>query len=88
MTVSLAKAGRSGALQLFEMDGVERGADGILRYTDRPASLVAMLLRSVEADASAEALVEVGGERLSYAELWDRSAPGGGRASGHGGWSR
>jgi long-chain acyl-CoA synthetase len=86
MTVSLAKAGRSGALQLFEMDGVERGADGILRYTDRPASLVAMLQRSVKAEPTAEALVELGGERLSYAELWDRSArvAGGLRAMGVG----
>ena len=34
----------------FDTSGVERGADGIARYTDRPASLVHMLRATVERD--------------------------------------
>ena len=45
----------------FDDSGVERGADGIARYVDRPASLVAMLRASVERDAAATAVLEVGG---------------------------
>ncbi len=84
MKASIVKAGRSGALEVFDMCGVERSDDGILRYVDRPASLVAMLRATVEGDPVAEALVELGGERLSYQELWDRSArvAGGLRAAG------
>jgi hypothetical protein len=57
----------------FDMTGVERGADGIARYTGRPASLVHALRASVERDGDATAVAEVGGERLSYAELWERA---------------
>ena len=68
----------------FDETGVERGADGIARYRDRPASLVQLLRASVERDASATALVEVGGPSLGYGELWERSArvAGGLRSSG------
>ncbi len=58
----------------FDGSGVERGADGIARYRGRPASLVHLLRASVERDASATALVEVGGPSLSYGQLWDRAA--------------
>jgi acyl-CoA synthetase (AMP-forming)/AMP-acid ligase II len=58
----------------FDESGVERDANGLARYTDRPASLVHMLRASVEGDASAIALVEVGGPSLSYGELWERAA--------------
>ena len=66
------------------MAGVERGADGVARYADRPASLVHLLRASVERDATASAVVEVGGGSLTYAELWDRAArvAGGLRAGG------
>jgi long-chain acyl-CoA synthetase len=53
---------------------VERGADGRARYSDRPASLVHLLRASVERDAGATALVQVGGPSLAYGELWERSA--------------
>jgi long-chain acyl-CoA synthetase len=68
----------------FDTSGVQRGADGIARYTDRPDSLVHMLRASVERDSGAEAVVEVGGQRLTFQELWDRAArvAGGLRASG------
>src|SRR5436305_4677120 len=58
----------------FDTSGVERGPDGIARYAGRPDSLVHMLRASVERDPGAEAVVEVGGERLTFQELWDRAA--------------
>src|SRR5215469_17909504 len=53
--------------------GVQADADGVRRYPDLHQSLVEMLRQSVANDPRAEALVEVGGPRLSYAELWDRA---------------
>ena len=66
------------------MTGVERGDNGVARYADRPASLVHLLRASVDRDAAASAVVEVGAGSLSYAELWDRAAriAGGLRAAG------
>jgi acyl-CoA synthetase (AMP-forming)/AMP-acid ligase II len=62
------------AVSRFDDSGIERGADGIARYVDRPNSLVAMLRATVEAHPDVEAVVELGGPRLSYRELWDRAA--------------
>jgi acyl-CoA synthetase (AMP-forming)/AMP-acid ligase II len=53
---------------------VERGADGVACYVGRPSSLVDMLRASVERDATATALVEVGGDSIGYGELWERAA--------------
>src|SRR5436305_14966508 len=66
------------------MSGVERGSDGIARYTGRPDSLVHMLRASVERDPGGEAVIEIGGERVSFEQLWDRAArvAGGLRALG------
>ncbi|HKD45935.1 MAG TPA: AMP-binding protein [Candidatus Angelobacter sp.] len=74
----------SAVIHPFDESGIERGADGIARYQNRPRSLVEMLRNSVDKSPNAEALVEVGGERLTYRELWDRSArtAGGLRALG------
>jgi long-chain acyl-CoA synthetase len=68
----------------FDNDGVQRGADGIARYLRRPASLVHMLRDSVERDARAVALLQIGGPSLTYGELWQRAArvAGGLRAGG------
>jgi long-chain acyl-CoA synthetase len=68
------KQGRVGRVRAFDMDGIERDAAGILRYTGLAPSLVAMLQASVSRFAAREAVVELGGERLSYQQLWDRSA--------------
>src|SRR3954451_24265613 len=70
----------------FDTTGVERGEDGIKRYAGRPSSLVHMLRASVDRDASATAVAEVGGETLSYGVLWDRASrvAGGLRAAGVG----
>src|SRR4051812_29370711 len=58
----------------FDDSGIERGPDGIARYAGRPESLVAMLRATVDAHPDLEAVVELGGERLSYRGLWDRAA--------------
>lgn len=68
----------------FDESGIVRGGDGVARYQNRPRSLVEMLRNSVDKSPNAEAVVEVGGERLSYSELWDRATrvAGGLRAAG------
>jgi long-chain acyl-CoA synthetase len=59
----------------FDASGVARGADGVARYRDRPSSLVAMLRASVDRDAAAIAVLEVGGGRsVSYGEIWEQAA--------------
>ncbi len=58
----------------FDESGVEHGADGCKLYSGRPASLVEMLRASVERDARATAVLEVGGPSVSYGELWERAA--------------
>src|SRR3954451_22997553 len=58
----------------FDTSGIERGADGIARYTDRPESLVAMLRATADRAPDREAVVELGGPRLTYRELWDGAA--------------
>ena len=68
----------------FDTTGVERGDDGIKRYAGRPSSLVHMLRATVDRDRDATAVAEVGGESLTYGELWDRASrvAGGLRAAG------
>lgn len=68
----------------FDTSGIERDAAGVGHYTDLPASLVEMLSATVDRYPDHEALVEIGGERLTFRELWDRAArvAGGLRAAG------
>jgi acyl-CoA synthetase (AMP-forming)/AMP-acid ligase II len=68
----------------FDRSGCRRDGQGIARYPLRHRSLVEMLRCSVDGDPRAEAIVEVGAERLTYATLWDRAArvAGGLRAAG------
>src|SRR4051812_38442800 len=82
--MTIDKQGRAGRIQPFAMDGISRSADGVLRYDHLAPSVVAMLRDVVGRVPQAEAIVEVGGERLTYAELWDRAArvAGGLRALG------
>jgi acyl-CoA synthetase (AMP-forming)/AMP-acid ligase II len=72
------------AIQPFDRSGIVREADGVLRCQNRARSVVEMLRATVESWPDAEAVVEVGGQRLTYSELWDRSArvAGGLRAAG------
>lgn len=58
----------------FDQSRIERGPDGIARYQDLLPSIVAMLRSSVETAPNTEAIVEVGGARITYRDLWDRSA--------------
>ncbi|PRZ42142.1 acyl-CoA synthetase (AMP-forming)/AMP-acid ligase II [Antricoccus suffuscus] len=55
-------------------EGITRGADGISRYDDLPQSLVHVLRQHAESTPDAEAIVEVGGSRISYADLWRRAS--------------
>ncbi|WP_051217945.1 class I adenylate-forming enzyme family protein [Nocardioides insulae] len=68
----------------FDLSGIERDERGVAHYTGLPDSIVAMLHASVTARPDAEAVVEVGGERLTYAQLWERAGrvAGGLRAAG------
>lgn len=58
----------------FDTSGVIRDDTGVAHYQNLPSSLVAMLRDTVDAWPDNEAVVEVGGERLTYRELWDRAA--------------
>jgi len=58
----------------FNQSGITRGADNIARYDGRPESLIAMLRATVDRTPSNEAVVELGGGRVNYRELWDRAA--------------
>ncbi|HEY6334218.1 MAG TPA: AMP-binding protein [Blastocatellia bacterium] len=68
----------------FDYSSITRHSDGILRYDILPNSLVEMLRTTVEATPNAEAVVEVGRDRVTYRQLWDKSArvAGGLRAEG------
>src|SRR5712691_9787390 len=68
----------------FDSTGVRPDENGVRRYADLHDSIVAMLRDTVEASPRAEALAEVGGERISYRQLWDRASrvAGGLRAEG------
>ncbi len=61
-------------IQPFDMSGITRGADHIKRYDGRPESLIAMLRATVDERGANEAIVEIGGPRINYRELWERSA--------------
>ena len=81
---TIVKEGRTPRVLPYPMHDIERDSGGVLRYTKLPSSLVDMLRTTVAERPDHEALVELGGERLSYQEVWDRSArvAGGLRAAG------
>ena len=58
----------------FDYSAITRDSRGISHYDDRPNSLVEMLRATVDKSPDHEAIVELGGERINYRELWDRSA--------------
>ena len=61
-------------IQPFDQSGIVRGADGIKRYQGLTTSLVKMLRASVDKAPQSEAIVQVGGGRVTYRQLWDRCA--------------
>lgn len=58
----------------FDRSGIETGPDGVRRYRDLPRNLPEILRTAVESRPDGEALVELGGERVTYRQLWDRAA--------------
>ncbi len=64
----------SAVIHPFDESGIVRSTDGIARYQNRLRSLVEMLRRSVEKWPRNEAVVEAGGERLTFRSFWDRAA--------------
>lgn len=74
----------------FPADGVVRNDAGVAYYEDLPTSLVTMLRAHVDAQPDADALIELGGRRLTYRELWDAAArvAGGLRVAGSAGGDR
>ncbi|MDP7721273.1 class I adenylate-forming enzyme family protein [Mycobacterium sp. TY814] len=68
----------------FPRDGITADRDGVAHYDDIPATLLDMLDAQVTARPDSEALVELGAERLTYRQLWDRASrvAGGLRAGG------
>lgn len=68
----------------FATTGVSRGAGGVPRYDELPATLLDMLAEQVDRRPHSEAVVELGAGRLTYRQLWDRAArvAGGLRSAG------
>jgi acyl-CoA synthetase (AMP-forming)/AMP-acid ligase II len=69
---------------VIEITRTRNPFDGIAHYVDVPATLGEMLRLQVDTRPDAEAVVEVGGGRLTYAQLWERASrvAGGLRADG------
>jgi acyl-CoA synthetase (AMP-forming)/AMP-acid ligase II len=70
----------------YDRSGTEVGADGVRRYTGLARNLPDMLRQVVAQHPDRTALVELGGERVRYADLWSRAArvAGGLRGAGVG----
>ncbi|RJO80010.1 long-chain fatty acid--CoA ligase [Nocardia panacis] len=65
-------------------DPLSRGADGVLRYGNLTPALTELLDLRVHAFGRREAVVEVGGPRLTYRELWHSAARVAGGLQEHG----
>jgi len=70
----VSKEGRRGRIEPFPATEIGRSADGILHYRNIHSSVLAMLEETVTAVPEQEAVVEVGGNRLTYRQLWDGAA--------------
>src|SRR3954447_26744897 len=68
----------------FDTSGISVGADGVKHYGGLEQNLITLLKTTVAAAGDVEALVELGGERVTYTQLWDRATrvAGGLRAKG------
>jgi acyl-CoA synthetase (AMP-forming)/AMP-acid ligase II len=68
----------------FAATGVSRDRNGIPHYDQLPATLLDMLSEHVDNRPDSEAVIELGADRLTYRQLWDRAAKvaGGLRDSG------
>lgn len=63
---------------------LSRGADGVLRYGNLGPALTELLDVQVHAFAEREAVVEIGGPRLTYRELWHSASRVAGGLQDHG----
>ncbi|MGW0004232.1 class I adenylate-forming enzyme family protein [Nocardia grenadensis] len=63
---------------------LSRGADGVLRYGNLGPALTELLDLQVHAFSNREAVVEVGGGRLTYRELWHSASRVAGGLQEHG----
>jgi long-chain acyl-CoA synthetase len=70
----IVKQGRTPSIMPYDMSGIVRTDDGVLRYTGLHSSLLEMLRSSVERTPDRECIVVLGGERVTYQQVWDRSA--------------
>ncbi|CAB4763097.1 unannotated protein [freshwater metagenome] len=70
----IVKEGRTPKLLPYDMAHVVRRPDGTLGYDNLPKSLVEQFENTVGAYGSEEALYELGGERVTYQQLWNRSS--------------
>jgi acyl-CoA synthetase (AMP-forming)/AMP-acid ligase II len=70
----------------FPTTGVSRDPNGIPHYDRLPATLLDMLAEQVDNCPNSEAVIELGADRLTYRQLWDRASrvAGGLRADGLG----
>lgn len=68
----------------FNNEGITAGLDGVKRYDHLPATLVDMIRANAETLTNEESVSEVGGQRLTHKDVWDRAArvAGGLRAKG------
>ena len=80
----ITKHGRSGRVVPFDMSGVVRTDDDVLRYSTLATSLLDMFRSSVEHHPDRECVVVLDGERVTYRQMWDRCTrvAGGLRAAG------
>jgi acyl-CoA synthetase (AMP-forming)/AMP-acid ligase II len=73
-----------GGHSAFPTTGVFRDHDGVPHYEQLPSTLLDMLAQQVDTRPDSGSVIELGGDRLTYRQLWDRAArvAGGLRASG------
>jgi long-chain acyl-CoA synthetase len=58
----------------FDHTGISRDEQGVAHFDGLHDSLVTMLRTTVERTPGQEAIVELGGDRVTYQQLWERSA--------------
>ena len=68
----------------YPQHGISLDAHGVRHYDNLPASLLDMLRGWAERTPDAEALVELGGDRLTYRHLWGRATRVAGGLRGRG----
>lgn len=71
---TITKQGRTPRIMPFDMSGITRTDDGVLRYTTLARSLLDMFSGSVQRHPDRECVVVLGGQRATYQQVWDRSA--------------